>query len=88
MATAQAEIIIRSEGQLPVRHVLGPGDYVIGRDETACHIRVSGDAVSRKLARLVVGELSALKEMPLVQLDLSGCTLIKDLGSLASCRRT
>ena len=56
MATAQAEIIIRSEGQLPVRHVLGPGDYVIGRDETACHIRVPGDAVSRKHARLVIGD--------------------------------
>ncbi len=56
MATAQAEILIKIEGQMPVRHVLGPGDYVIGRDETACHIRVAGEAVSRKHARLVVGD--------------------------------
>ena len=56
MATGRAEIIIRSDGQAPVRHVLAAGEYVIGRDETACHIRVPSDAVSRQHARLVIGE--------------------------------
>ncbi len=56
MATARAEILIKIEGQMPVRHVLGPGDYVIGRDESACHVRVASDTVSRQHARLVVGE--------------------------------
>ena len=38
MATAQAEIIIRSEGQLPVRQVLGPGEYVIKPGDTFAKI--------------------------------------------------
>ncbi len=56
MTTPRAEIIVKAEGKLLVRHVLGPGEYVIGRDESACHIRVESEAVSRQHARLVIAD--------------------------------
>jgi len=52
MAVPQTEVLITVDGKEHARHILTPGDYVIGRNP-ACPIRVDADLVSRPHAKLI-----------------------------------
>ena len=51
MASTQVEVIIRQEPDRIQRHTIHPGEHLIGADPS-CNLRVEGDSVSRKHARL------------------------------------
>jgi pSer/pThr/pTyr-binding forkhead associated (FHA) protein len=61
MAAPQTEVIITVDGIEKGRHVLAPGDYVIGRNAD-CHLRVDADLVSRQHAKLTLNFDNALIE--------------------------
>jgi serine/threonine protein kinase len=55
MDLRKTEVIISSNGKHIVRYVVGLGEYLIGRDKI-CEIKVEAEAVSRRHAKLIVGE--------------------------------
>ena len=65
MPAPQTEILITVDGVEKERHVLAPGDYVIGRNPD-CAVRIEGELVSRRHAKLTLND---------------GHSLIEDLGS-------
>ncbi len=61
MPAPQTEVLITVDGVEHARHVLTPGDYVIGRND-GCHLRVDADLISREHAKLIVNYDHALIE--------------------------
>ena len=61
MPAPQTEVLITIDGKEHARHVLTPGDYVIGRNAD-CPIRVDADLVSRQHAKLILNYDHALIE--------------------------
>ena len=55
MEAPKTEVIVSCGTKHLVRYVLGQGTFLIGRDKT-CDIKVEADAVSRRHAKLSVGE--------------------------------
>src|SRR5262249_9148849 len=51
----QLELILKENNAETARLKLGMGEFVLGRD-TACEVQIPSDAVSRRHARLTVGE--------------------------------
>jgi pSer/pThr/pTyr-binding forkhead associated (FHA) protein len=61
MPAPQTEVLITVDGKEHARHILVPGDYVIGRN-SECPIRVEADLVSRSHAKLILNYDHALIE--------------------------
>ncbi len=61
MPAPQTEVLITIGGKEHARHLLTPGDYVIGRNSD-CPIRVEADLVSRQHAKLILNYDHALIE--------------------------
>jgi serine/threonine protein kinase/Leucine-rich repeat (LRR) protein len=61
MPAPQTEVLITVDGVERARHVVAPGDYVIGRNEE-CRLRVDADHVSQQHAKLIVNYDNALIE--------------------------
>ena len=61
MSAPQTEVLITVDGIERARHVVEPGDYVIGRD-SECPILVDAAHVSRTHAKLIVNWDHALIE--------------------------
>ncbi len=53
MHAPQIEVLISVDGVGHARHILEPGDYVIGRNPD-CQLRVEADLVSRQHAKLIL----------------------------------
>ena len=53
MSAPQTEVLITVDGVEHARHVLAPGDYILGRNAD-CHIRIEADLVSRTHAKLIL----------------------------------
>lgn len=51
----ELELILKEDNTVKARVTLGTGEFVVGRD-AACEVRIPSDAVSRRHARLTVGE--------------------------------
>ena len=61
MPAPQTEVLITVDGVEHARHVVEPGDYVIG-SHADCHIRVEADLVSHEHAKLILNYDHALVE--------------------------
>ena len=61
MPAPQTEVLITVDRKEHARHVLTPGDYIIGRNPD-CPLRVDADLVSREHAKLIVNYDHALIE--------------------------
>ena len=61
MPAPQTEVLITVDGLEKGRHIVEPGEYVIGRNPD-CHLRVDADLVSRQHAKLIVNYDHALIE--------------------------
>ena len=61
MPSPQTEVLITVDGKEHARHILAPGDYLIGRNSD-CPIRVDADLVSRQHAKLILNYDHALIE--------------------------
>ena len=74
MPVPQTEVLITVDGVEHARHILTPGDYVIGRNPD-CHLRVDADLVSRQHAKLFLNFDNALIE----DLGSSNGTFVNDV---------
>ena len=61
MPAPQTEVLITVDGVEHARHVLTPGDYILGRNAD-CALRVEADLVSRQHAKLILNYDHALIE--------------------------
>jgi serine/threonine protein kinase len=61
MPAPQTEVLITVDGVEHARHVIGPGEYVLGRNAD-CAIRVDADLISRQHAKLTLNFDNALIE--------------------------
>ena len=74
MPAPQTEVLIMVDGVEKGRHVVKPGDYVIGQNPE-CHIRVDADRVAPTHAKLILNFDNALIE----DLGSGSGTLVNDL---------
>ena len=81
MPAPQTEVLITVDGVEKGRHIVEPGDYVIGRNAD-CAIRVDADLVSRRHAKLTLNFDNALIE----DLGSSNGTFVNDAPVTARTR--